>query len=284
MQANKNGFFYVLERTSGAFISAEPYVRLNWASGIDEAGRPRINPDACYGEQPVCILPSSGGARSIEPMSFNPGTGLVYVAVQDSTGENFSVDSDFVYTPGQNNTGHRRVQGIPCPPASSDRPGAEETGAVLPTPVIGPIRTLPEGSRRGNWLIAWDPVSQTERWRAIGGGATDGGTVTTAAELVFSTGHLFQSTAVSSHLRAHASHDGELLADIELPDAGNLGPPITFMADGTQYVVVPLVVAVGTEDDREYRPRLYAFSVDGAREMPPGGHTTASSVGRNPPD
>jgi quinohemoprotein ethanol dehydrogenase len=152
MQANKNGFFYVLDRTSGAFISAEPYVRLNWASGIDEAGRPRINPDARYGEQPVCILPSSGGARSIEPMSFNPGTGLVYVAVQDSTGENFSVDSDFVYTPGQNNTGHRRVQGIPCPPPS-DRPGAEETGAVLPTPVIGRTRTLPEGSRRGNWLI-----------------------------------------------------------------------------------------------------------------------------------
>jgi hypothetical protein len=144
-------------------------------------------------------------------------TGLVYVAVQDSTGENFSVDSDFVYTPGQNNTGHRRVQGIPCPPASSDRPGAEETGAVLPTPVIGPIRTLPEGSRRGNWLVAWDPVSQAERWRAIGGGGTDGGTVTTAAELVFSTGHLFRATALSSHLRAHAADDGELLADMGSP-------------------------------------------------------------------
>jgi hypothetical protein len=52
------------------------------------------------------------------------------------------------------------------------------------------------------------------------------------------------------------------------------------MADGTQYVVVPLVVAVGTEDDREYRPRLYAFRVDGATPMPPSASVTTEQANR----
>jgi quinohemoprotein ethanol dehydrogenase len=269
MQANKNGFFYVLDRTNGAFISAEPYVRLNWASGIDEAGRPRINPEARYGEQPVCILPSSGGARSIEPMSFNPGTGLVYVPLQDPTGENFSVDSNFVYTPGQNNTGSRPVRNMPCPPPSSAATSVGSASAIMP-PLIGPVRTLPEGARLGNWLIAWDPVAQTERWRALGSGTVDGGTVTTAANLLFSAGHRLQGTGrPSSHLVAYSAADGKVLVDVGLPDAGNLGPPITFMAKGTQYVVMPLTVAVGAGDTRQVRPRLYAFSVNGSTPMPP---------------
>jgi PQQ-dependent dehydrogenase (methanol/ethanol family) len=271
MQANKNGFFYVLDRTDGSFISGEPYARVNWARGIDPAGRPRVNPDARYGEQPVCILPGSGGPHTIEPMSFNPRTGLVYVPIQDPSGETFSVDSTFAYTPGQNNTGTRRVPGIPCPPTASDRPSGEEAKAVMPTPLIGPVRTLPDGHRFGNWLIAWDPVSQAERWRVLGSGTVDGGTVTTASDLVLLIGRMVQGSARRSHLRAHAAADGKLLADVELPDAFNLGPPITFMADGTQYVVVPLVVDVAPGETREFRPRLYAFRVDGTTPLPRSG-------------
>jgi hypothetical protein len=144
----------------------------------------------------------------------------------------------------------------------------------MPTPLIGPVRTLPEGHRRGNWLIAWDPVSQAERWRALGSGIVEGGTVTTASDLVFSVGRMgqmVQGSGPKGHLRAHAATDGKLLAEVELPDAGNLGPPITFMAKGTQYVVVPLVVTVGAEETRESRTRLYAFRVGGTTPMPPSG-------------
>jgi quinohemoprotein ethanol dehydrogenase len=274
MQANKNGFFYVLDRTDGSYISAEPYARVNWATGIDEAGRPRINPAARYGEQPVCILPSGGGAHSHEPMAFNPRTGLVYVPITDPTGQRLAVDSAFVYTPGQNNIGLRRgraqniPQNTPCPPPESDRPDGEAASAALPTPLIGPVRPLPEGHPRGNWLIAWDPVSQIERWRVVGGDMAAGGTVTTASNMVLSIGRIGPGLG-RSHLRAYAADDGELLVDVELPGAGNLGAPITFMAEETQYVAVPLMVAVGTGETREFRPRLYAFRVDGATPMPP---------------
>ncbi len=270
MQANKNGFFYVLDRTDGSFISAEPYARVNWARGIDATGRPRVNPDARYGEQPVCVLPSSAGPHNIEPMSFNPRTGLVYVPIKDPSGEYFSVDSTFAYTPGRNNTGARRGRGDSCPPAASGQPNGEEArSGGIPTPIIGPVRTSPEGHR--NWLIAWDPVAQAERWRVLGSGTVDGGTVTTASDLVLLVGRMAQGPAGRSHLRAHAAPDGELLADLALPNAGNLGPPITYMATGTQYVVVPVLVGVEQRETRDLRPRLYAFRVDGAMPMPPSG-------------
>src|SRR5262249_14537072 len=52
MQASKNGFFYVLDRLTGEFISAEPFARVNWASGIDKSGRPMVHPEAFYGKEP----------------------------------------------------------------------------------------------------------------------------------------------------------------------------------------------------------------------------------------
>jgi glucose dehydrogenase len=95
-----------------------------------------------------------------------------------------------------------------------------------------------------------------------------GGTVTTASNLVLSIGRIGAGLG-RSHLRAYAADDGKLLADVELPDAGNLGPPITFMAEGTQYVVVPLMVSVAAGERPEFRPRLYTFRVDGRAPMPP---------------
>ena len=81
MQASKNGFFYVLDRVTGEFISAEPYAKVNWAKGIDpKTGRPIVNPEARYGHEPVTIFPSAGGAHNWSPMSFNPATGLVYIS------------------------------------------------------------------------------------------------------------------------------------------------------------------------------------------------------------
>src|SRR5207244_5278927 len=82
MQANKNGFYYVLDRVTGAFISAEPFAQVNWAKGIDqETGRPIVNPEAHYdvNDETVTLSPGPGGAHNWSPMSFKPGTGLVSV-------------------------------------------------------------------------------------------------------------------------------------------------------------------------------------------------------------
>ena len=80
MQANKNGFFYVLDRITGEFISAAPFSRVSWAKGIDpKTGRPIINPEVMYGKDPQPVSPGGGGAHNWSPMSFNPQTGLVYI-------------------------------------------------------------------------------------------------------------------------------------------------------------------------------------------------------------
>jgi len=78
-QAAKNGIFYVLDRATGEFISAGPFVKVSWATGFDERGRPMVNPEANYDADGVEIFPTGGGAHNWSPMSWNPATGLVYI-------------------------------------------------------------------------------------------------------------------------------------------------------------------------------------------------------------
>ena len=81
MQAPKNGFFYVLDRRTGEFLSGTPYVEMNWATGVDEHGRPIVNPEARYGitGKPALVTPGPLGGHNWHPMSFSPVTGLVYI-------------------------------------------------------------------------------------------------------------------------------------------------------------------------------------------------------------
>lgn len=81
MQANKNGFFYVLDRETGEFISGAPFVSgITWASGLDpKTGHPVETQEAYVGMKPFIISPSPDGAHNWHPMAFNPATGLVYL-------------------------------------------------------------------------------------------------------------------------------------------------------------------------------------------------------------
>src|SRR6266853_397321 len=97
MQANKNGFFYVLDRKTGKLISAKTFVPINWASGVDpKTGRPLENPGIHYSEtgKPVRMMPGPLGAHSWQPMAFNPNTGLVYIPAQE-VGQDFVPVKDF---------------------------------------------------------------------------------------------------------------------------------------------------------------------------------------------
>ena len=224
MQANKDGFYYVLDRVTGAFISAQPFAQVTWAKGIDqETGRPIINPEAHYDQnkETITLSPGPGGAHNWSPMSFNPTTGLVYIPTSTSSNSTFTLDTDFVYKPGDRNLGIIRGNrgagpANATPPASSARPSP---------PAIGP--TAPEGQRGA--LVAWDPVTQKERWRNNGGGSTGGGTVTTAGNLVF-------QVVPDGHLIAYSADKGEKLLDINTGLRGGMGPPITYMLDGKQHV------------------------------------------------
>ena len=74
--ANRNGFFYVLDRASGRFLSGTPFVKVNWASGLDERGRPIQTPQPPG--QPT--WPGNQGGTNWYPPSFSPRTGLFYVS------------------------------------------------------------------------------------------------------------------------------------------------------------------------------------------------------------
>src|SRR5713101_2214730 len=94
MQANKDGFYYVLDRVTGAFISGQPFAQVTWAKGLDEAtGRPIVNPEAHYGADAITLFPAPGGAHNWSPMSFNPATGLVYIPTTTGSSATFAIDT-----------------------------------------------------------------------------------------------------------------------------------------------------------------------------------------------
>jgi PQQ-dependent dehydrogenase (methanol/ethanol family) len=216
MQANKDGFYYVLDRVTGQFISGKPFAQVTWAKGLDEVtGRPFVNPEAHYGNDSITISPGPGGAHNWAPMSFNPTTGLVYIPTSTNSTSNFALDPNFTVKPGRSNTGLR----------PGGRGGAA-TAATTP-PAIGP--TPANGERRA--LVAWDPVTQTERWRAPEGGSIGGGTVTTAGNLVF-------QVTNDGRLLAYSADKGEKLLEIKTDLGGGMGPPITWQLDGKQYITL----------------------------------------------
>ena len=237
MQANKNGYFYVIDRITGEFISASPYAPLNWSEAMDKkSGRPFIHPRAFYGADPVTIFPGPLGAHNWAPMSFNPQTGLVYVPAALLSSSTYTVNPGaFVYREGGRNTGTGRGAAAPDP-----APGTTPPEPFVP-PMVGPT-----DGQRGGVLIAWDPVTQTERWRKEGGGASGGGTVTTASNLLL-------QVLPDGRLIVYSADKGEKLHEINTGLRLGMGPPITYMVDGKQYVtvlggrgvVVPPPVAAG---------------------------------------
>jgi quinohemoprotein ethanol dehydrogenase len=221
MQANKNGFFYVLDRVTGEFISAQPFAKVNWAKGIDpKTGRPIVNEQARYSREPVTIFPSAGGAHNWSPMSFNPATGLVYMSANTASSWTFaSVDKFEAKQDRTSNNG--LVRPMPTPRENK-------------IPVIGPEPLEGTGGvvtgNRGA-LMAWDPVAQQMRWRMPGGGGIGGGTVTTAGNLVF-------QTINDGRLMVYSADKGEKLLELATGLKSGIGPPITYQVDGKQYVAV----------------------------------------------
>jgi PQQ-dependent dehydrogenase (methanol/ethanol family) len=213
MQANKNGFYYVLDRATGRFISGAPFSQVTWASGLDPiTGRPLVHEAAYFGTTPIRLSPGAGGAHNWSPMSFNPATRLVYIPT--STASSFTYAHQPALDPQPN-----RIHGIvlPAPPPQLPSP-----------PAIGPEPI--EGGGSGA-LVAWDPIRQQLRWRVPGGGGIGGGTVTTAGNLVL-------QALAGGRLRAYSADVGEPLLDLDTGLRSGMGPPITYRLDGRQFVAV----------------------------------------------
>lgn len=218
MQANKNGYFYVIDRTNGEFISASEMSQVSWATGIDAKGRPMVHPDALYSsKQGVTVYPVQ--MHNTSQMSFNPNTGLIYVPIAVENTFSFVASESYSPTPGAQNFGLNLA-------------GARGGIPMKSPPPHGPSRTNPDGSKvRGGILTAWDPATQKERWFAPGGGQTGGGALSLASNLVI-------QTLSNGHLKAFTADKGEPLLDITLPVTSGVGPPMTYMFEGKQYIAV----------------------------------------------
>ncbi len=209
LHAPKNGFFYVLDRETGKFISGKNYVPVTWAKGLDENGRPIEDPSSAYRNEPKMVQPSPHGGHNWQPMAFNPNTKLVYIPSQ-LTAQLFAFDKTRSVKPGVWNTG------VDFGMIATLTEAAIRAGQPLP-------------SVEGN-LIAWDPVAQKEVWRNKHAVFWNGGVVTTAGNLVFQGGG-------DGTFRAWKADTGEEVWKTETK-IGIIAPPVTYAIDGEQYVAV----------------------------------------------
>ncbi|MBU0669074.1 MAG: PQQ-dependent dehydrogenase, methanol/ethanol family, partial [Alphaproteobacteria bacterium] len=253
MQAPKNGFFYVLDRATGEFISAEAYIPQNWASGIDAEGRPVQNEEAridVTGE-PALVMPGPLGGHNWHPMAFHPGEGLVYIPAFEAAS---------IYAP-EANWKPDRARGFNV--------GFDLGAGDLP-PDLG-IRREVYGTVKGR-LIAWDPVKQEARWEVEFPGPWNGGLLATGGGLVF------QGNS-SSEFSAYDAADGSKLWSFAA-QTGIVAPPITYTVAGEQYVAVlagwggayALAADGGLVNDQgpvRNVSRLLVFKLGGTGELPP---------------
>ena len=244
MHAPKNGFFYVIDRRDGKLISAEKFADVNWATHIDPvSGRPVERNGARYEDGFENIYPSPFGAHSWHAMSYNPGTGLVYLPTIHTSAD----FKDEAYDETWRSVAFEGGTAVDWSKGADPRSYAGE-------------------------LQAWDPVAQRQVWSVPQSSAWASGTLTTAGNLVF------QGEA-DGHFRAYDAAKGQLLWSYDA-GLGISAPPITYALDGKQYLSVlvgygggyasrltPGTEALGWAYGVHTR-RLLTFSLGGEGEVP----------------
>jgi quinohemoprotein ethanol dehydrogenase len=252
MQAPKNGFFYVIDRTNGKLISAVPFAPQTWAKGIDQkTGRPIENPAARYAElgKPFSGAPSPHGAHSWMPMSWSPKTGLMYIPVQD-VGFTWVADKAFKKSPMGTNMGlDFNVTSMPQDPK---------------------IKSQAMEGLKG-WIAAWDPVHQREAWRVGMKGPWNGGALATAGNVVF-------AGSAAGEFAAYRADSGSKLWSFDAQSAVMAGP-VTYTVGADQYVAVlsgwggtyALVPGIVSHKSGNLKniSRVLVFKLNGAAKLPP---------------
>jgi alcohol dehydrogenase (cytochrome c)/quinohemoprotein ethanol dehydrogenase len=210
LQAPKNGFFYVIDRTNGTLISAKPFTYINWATGVDmKTGRPLETALARYpGGDPAPVVPGPLGAHSWQPMSYSPLTGLVYIPVNNV---------GFKYKSAENFE----------PKKLAPNYGIDVVAAGMPQDPN--IKKAILDTVRGK-LVAWDPLEQKQAWVVERPGPWNGGTLSTSGNLVF------EGTA-GGNFEAYRANTGEKLWSFAA-QTGVMAGPVTYAIDGEQYVAV----------------------------------------------
>jgi alcohol dehydrogenase (cytochrome c) len=211
--ANRNGFFYVLDRATGRFLSGVPFVKVNWASGLDANGRPVPTPQP----EGMPTWPGNQGGTNWYPPSFSPRTGLFYFSAWEDYATIYRKETA-VYQPGRNFSGGGFTVLAPVPGAPTIGIGRR-----------GPINNWTDAVGSGA-VIAMDPLTGTPKWKMEQFDVTDAGMLTTATDLLFTGGREGYFTALDARtgtLLWKASLGGQIVM-----------APVTFQVDGKQYVSV----------------------------------------------
>ena len=208
---NRNGFFYVLDRESGRFLSGSPFVDVNWASGLDDSGRPVLTP------QPpgATTFPGVQGGTNWYSPSYSPGTGLFYVSAWESYGAVFQ-PQEVEYQPGRIFLGGRPASPIPG-------------GANVPGLRRGHINNWTEAAGNGA-VLAIDPRTGQQAWRFEMTDVTASGILTTGSNLLF-------TGTRDGYFQALDAASGDLLWKQTLGGMIANGP-MSYMVDDTQFVAV----------------------------------------------
>ncbi|HVO14384.1 MAG TPA: PQQ-dependent dehydrogenase, methanol/ethanol family [Alphaproteobacteria bacterium] len=254
MQAPKNGYFYVLDRETGEFISGTPYATVTWSTGLDpKTGRPNIKPEVRYSQtgKPALVIPGAVGAHNWQATSYSPKTGLVYIP---------AIEAGFAYAPIDPKKYTYReglLWNLGLDPVDSAMPEDEK------------IRTAIRKSSTGR-LVAWDPVLRAPMWIVQHPLAWNGGVLSTAGNLVF------QGDG-QGHFVAYNAATGAKLWDFHA-QTGIIAAPMTFSLDGEQYVavlagwggVVPLPAGEIVKDAANTgSSRVLVFKIGGTAKLPP---------------
>jgi alcohol dehydrogenase (cytochrome c) len=201
MWANRNGVFYVLDRTTGQFLLGKSFTKTNWLTGFDEKGRPMRTPGILPTKEGTLVYPGNQGGTNWYNPSFSPVTGLFYIPAWEN--------SSSVYKKGED------------PPEFHD--GQSFTGT-------GPGRGGATDEVFSS-IIAMDPNTGDRKWTfRLSAPSTEGGVLTTASNVLFAGGRDGQFVALDAR-------DGKLLWETNLGPSVSAGP-MTYMVNGKQYVSI----------------------------------------------
>ena len=211
--ANRNGFYYVLDRATGTFLTGQPFVRVNWAEGLDDSGRPVETPQP-PGEP---TYPGVQGGTNWYSPSFSPRTELMYIPAWEDYGSIF-IGEPQEYEPGGSFIGGRPRTFNPVPDAP-----------IVPGLTRGPVNSWTDEAARGA-VVAVDALTGDRQWSFEMTDVISSGILTTASDLLF-------TGARSGYFQALDARTGDLLWRAAL--GGQIvNGPMTYEVGGKQYVAV----------------------------------------------
>jgi alcohol dehydrogenase (cytochrome c) len=205
--ANRNGFYYVLDRRTGEFLAGKEFAKQNWAKGLDARGRPIVLPGKSPSLQGTPVYPSLHGGTNWFSPSYDPDTNLFYVAVREEGTIFFLGEAQYrmgaLYTGGS-------FRGIPgVQPTGYIRALEAETGRLrwefpLQSPpwagVLSTAGGLVFGATNEGYVFALDAVTGKPLWRFQTGGAAYANPITYTNEgrqfVAIAAGHALMTFAV----------------------------------------------------------------------------------------